>query len=426
MPGREALDRLLGLQRFGIQPGLERIRALLEPLGHPEARMAILHVTGTNGKGSVAAIAAAILRAAGHRVGLYTSPHLLDFRERIEIDGRPIPDTDLLRHLERLLPLLDRVGSTFFEASTALALLAFAEAGVRLAVLEVGMGGRWDATNVGTPVVSVITRIDYDHEAYLGDTLPAIAREKAAIIRGGTALSARQAPEVAAVIAARCQAVGVPLLVEGRELSVEVVRSDLGGQRLHLAGPGWAHRDVELALLGTFQPANACLAVGAAHLLDRAGFPVPEPALRAGLAGVRWPGRFEIVRKAPWLVLDSAHNPGGARALAASLRHYFPEARRTLVVGISADKNKAGILEALAPLAARVLLVASSSPRATPPEEMARLLPPLEAEVACLPTVGQALELALADPGAEVVCVTGSIFLVGDVLRWLGSAGPAP
>ncbi len=426
MPGREALDRLLGLERFGIQPGLERIRALLEPLGHPEARLEILHVAGTNGKGSVAAMAAAILRAASHRVGLYTSPHLLDFRERIQIDGQPIPEEAMLRHLERLLPLVDRIGLTFFETATALALLAFAEAGVGLAVLEVGMGGRWDATNVGVPRVSVITRIDYDHEAYLGRTLPAIAEEKAAIIRGGVALSAGQVPEVAAVIASRCREAGVPLQVEGREITVEVLRSDLGGHRLHLAGPGWAHRDLALSLLGTFQPANACLAVAAVHALGEAGFPVAEPAIRAGLAGVRWPGRFEVVRKAPWVVLDGAHNPGGAHVLAASLRHYFPDARLTLILGVSADKDKVGIFKALVPLATRLLLVPSSSPRATPPEELAGLLPPLGAEVACLPAVGPALEVALADPGAEVVCVTGSLFLVADALRWLRSAEPSP
>lgn len=426
MPGREALDRLLGLQRFGIQPGLERIHALLAALGHPEASLGILHIAGTNGKGSVAAMAAAILRAAEYRVGLYTSPHLLDFRERIEIDGRPIPEEAMLHHLGRLMPLVDQIAPTFFEASTALALLAFAEAGARMAVLEVGMGGRWDATNVGTPLVSVITRIDYDHEAYLGRTLPAIAAEKAAIIRGGLALSARQVPEVAAVIASRCLEAGVPLQVEGRELSVEVVRSDLGGHRLHLSGPGWAHRDLELSLLGTFQPANACLAVAAVHALGRAGFPVAEPAIRAGLAGVRWPGRFEIVHKAPWLVLDGAHNPGGARALAASLRHYFPDARLTLILGMSADKDKAGILGALTPLAGRILLVPSTSPRATPPEELAGLLPPLEAEVACLSGADRALETALADPGVEVVCVAGSLFLVGDALRWLQSNGKFP
>lgn len=466
-----ALEWLLRLSRFersGMRPGLERIHALLDALGHPEAQLRILHVGGTNGKGSVSALADAILRAAGVRTGLYTSPHLLDVTERIRIDGAPISPEALAGYVDALAPRLLAAEVTFFEAMTAVALAAFRDAGVAVAVLEVGLGGRWDATNVGAPLASVITRIDYDHQEYLGCRLAEIAAEKAGIIRdcregrGTVALSAAQAPEAMEVVESRCRTLGVPLLVEGRELGVEVVRSDLRGHRLHLRGPGWALRDLDLALLGLFQPANAVLAVGAVRALAiGAGLTVPEAAVRAGAATVRWPGRFQVVDLEPagcpsgrdassiWsrglrpaasgpalpaglrpsgrrsLVLDGAHNPAGASALAASLRHYFPGARLGLILGISADKDRAGILKALAPLATRLYLTAAAHPRATPAAELAAEQPPVDAEVVLAGDAGEALGRALRDPATDVVCVAGSLFLVADALRWLRGEGLA-
>jgi dihydrofolate synthase / folylpolyglutamate synthase len=423
------LRRLQPFERSGMRPGLERIEALLDRLDHPEAALRILHVAGTNGKGSVSALAEAILRAAGRRTGLYTSPHLRDLAERIRIDGAVITREALARQVERLAGPLEAGAVTFFEAMTAVALGAFRDAGVEVAVLEVGLGGRWDATNVGAALCSVITRIDYDHQEYLGHRLEEIAAEKAAIIRnpGGVALSAAQPPEAMAIIEARCRALGVPLLVERRDLRVEEVASNLTGQRLHLDGPGWTLRDVELALLGRFQPGNAILAVGAVRALaERAGIELPDAAIRAGCATVRWPGRFQVIPgrgSRPTIVLDGAHNPGGAAALAASLTHYFPGARITLVLGVSADKDRAGILKALAPLAGHVVLTAATNPRATPPAELAAALPPLEARVTLAPTLGEGLAAALAEPPADVVCVAGSLFLIGDALAWLEARG---
>ncbi|MBI3456162.1 MAG: bifunctional folylpolyglutamate synthase/dihydrofolate synthase [Candidatus Rokubacteria bacterium] len=406
-----------------MRPGLERIQSLLDHLGRPESGLRILHVAGTNGKGSVSALAEAILRAAGYRTGLYTSPHLLDLAERIRIDGAPIAPAELACLAEALAPRLEAGGITFFEAMTALALAAFRDAGVDVAVLEVGLGGRWDATNVGAPLASVITRVDYDHQEYLGSRLEEIAAEKAAIIKGGVALSAAQAPEVMAVLRARCRAVGVPLLVEGRDLRAELVQTDLRGHRLHLAGPGWEIRDLDVALPGLFQRANAALAVGAVRALaSAAGFTVSVAAIRSGCAEVRWPGRFQVIPGEggrPALVLDGAHNPGGAAALAASLVRDFPGSRLALVVGISADKDRAGILKALAPLAARLILTAAANPRATPPAELLAALPPVEARVTLASGADEALRLALAEPDVNVVCVTGSLFLVADALRWL-------
>jgi dihydrofolate synthase/folylpolyglutamate synthase len=407
--------------------GLERIEALLAALGHPEAKLRIVHIGGTNGKGSVAALTAAILQAAGLRTGLYTSPHLLDVTERVRIDGVPVSRETLARQAGRLERALEQGAATFFEAMTAAALAAFQEAGVDAAVLEVGLGGRWDATNVGAPVASVITRIDYDHQEFLGRRLEDIAGEKAGIIRGGVALSAAQAPEAMAVVEARCRAMAVPLLVEGRELTVHALASDLAGHRVTFRGPGWAFDDVRLALPGLFQPGNAILAVGAARAFgDATGRPVTDAIVRAGCAAVRWPGRFQIVPGGagrPTLVLDGAHNPGGAAALAASLRHHFPGRRLALVLGISADKDRAGILKALVPLAGRLFLAPAAHPRATPPAELLAQLPPVEAEVSLAETPEDALACAVAVPGVDVVCVAGSLFLVADALRWLEARG---
>jgi len=437
----DPVERLLALARFersGMRPGLERIQALLDGLGHPEAGLRILHVGGTNGKGSVSALSEAILRAAGLRTGLYTSPHLLSPTERIRIDGAPVVRDALADDVRALAPRLDSGGITFFEAMTAVALAAFRRAGVEAAVLEVGLGGRWDATTVGSPLVSALTRIDYDHQEYLGSRLEEIAAEKAAIIRGGIAVSAAQAPEAMAVVEARCRALGVPLLVEGRELRVEARQSDLRGHRLDLAGPGWRMGDVDLGLPGLFQPANAVLAVGAVRAFAAAaGLTVPDAAIRRGAASVRWPGRFQVIAGVsagtppgrPTIVLDGAHNPAGAAALAASLVHLFPGARTTLVLGISADKDRAGILKALAPVATRLILTAAAHPRATPPIDLAGELPALDIPVAVEPDPSLALSRALTDPAAptaQVVCVAGSLFLVADALRWLAARGLLP
>jgi dihydrofolate synthase/folylpolyglutamate synthase len=424
------LERLLGLARWeraGMRLGLERIEALLTALGRPETGLRVVHIGGTNGKGSVAALSAAILQAAGLRTGLYTSPHLLDVTERIRIDGLSLSRETLARHAARIAPALETGAATFFEAMTAVALAAFREARVDAAVLEVGLGGRWDATNVGAPLVSVVTRIDYDHQEFLGRRLEDIAGEKAGIIRGGTVLSAAQAPEAMAVVEARCRAVGVPLLVEGRQLEVQALESDLAGHRLRLRGPGFAYDDLRLALPGLYQPGNAVLAVGAVRAFAAAsGLAVPEAAVRAGAAAVRWPGRFQVVPGAPGrptLVLDGAHNPAGAAALAASLRHHFAGRRLALVVGVSADKDRAGILKALASPAARIYLVPADHPRATPPGELRAQLPPVDAEVVLAASPGEALGAALEAPGIDVVCVAGSLFVVADALRWLAARG---
>ena len=413
----EAVARILALrggERAGMRPGLERIEAMLDAIGRPEQAFTIAQVGGTNGKGSISAMLAAILQAAGRRVGLYTSPHLAHYRERIRVDGRPISESDFVDGVDALGTLITRLDLTVFEAGTALALDHFCRERVDVAVLEVGLGGRLDATTVGTPRVVVLGPIDYDHQHELGDTLTLITTEKAAIIRSGVAFSARQDPEAEAVITRRAAEAGVPLSLEGRDLRVTPVGFTLEVQRLHLEGPDWRIPDVACGLLGVYQPGNALLAAAAARELG-----ADEGAIRAGLRGARWPGRFQIFRRDPLVILDGAHNPAGARALAASLRAYFPGRPVTFVIGVLADKDAGGILAALRPLAARVILTASANPRAAPPEALRALLP-ADTRVATARSPQAALAMATAEDPNGIVCVAGSLSLIGDVLAAAG------
>jgi len=418
MTYREAVARITGLrggEMAGMRPGLDRIEALLADVGSPERSMTLAQVAGTNGKGSVSAMLAAIVQATGRRVGLYSSPHLVDLRERIQVDGRPIPEADVVDGVEALGTLIARLDATMFEALTALALDHFAREGVEVAVLEVGLGGRLDSTTVGRPAVEVITSIDYDHQAYLGTTLEAIAGEKAAIIRSGVAISARQELAADAVLARRAAEAGVPLLAEGRDLRVRVRRASLHGQWLDLEGPGWRIDDVRCALLGVFQPGNALLAAAAARVLG-----ADDGAIRRGLGTVHWPGRFQLIRHSPPVIVDGAHNPAGARGLAASLESYFPSQRVTFVIGTSEDKDKAGMLDALLPLAERVIFVASDHPRSASAESLAVLARSISVgqglPVGTAPSPAEALRMAVTDPQTTTVCIAGSLFLVGDIL----------
>ncbi len=409
----EALARILALrggERVGMRPGLERIEAMLDAIGRPEQAFTIAQVGGTNGKGSISAMLAAILQAAGRRVGLYTSPHLAHYRERIRVDGRPMSESDFVDGVDALGTLITRLDLTVFEAGTALALDHFCRERVDVAVLEVGLGGRLDATTVGKPRVVVLGPIDYDHQHELGDTLTLIAAEKAAIIRSGVAFSARQDPEAAAVITRRAAEAGVALWLEGRDLRVTPLGFTLEAQRLDLEGPDWRIPDAACGLLGVYQPGNALLAAAAARELG-----ADEGAIRAGLRGARWPGRFQIFRRDPLVILDGAHNPAGARALAASLRAYFPGRPVTFVIGILVDKDAGGILAALRPLAARVILTASANPRAAPPDALRALLP-AGTRVATARSPQAALAMATAEDPHGIVCVAGSLSLIGDVL----------
>jgi dihydrofolate synthase / folylpolyglutamate synthase len=421
----EAVARLLALrggEHAGMRPGLERIETLLQALGNPERRYTLAQIGGTNGKGSVAAMLAAMLRTDGHRVGLYTSPHLVSFRERIRVNSEAIGEDDVADGYDAIATLVARLDATMFEATTALALDYFAREAVDVAVLEVGLGGRLDATTVGEPAVTALARIDLDHTEVLGSTLAEIAGEKAAIIRSGVAVASVQAPEAADVLIARAATVGVPLLMEGRELSVRVRARDASGQVIDCAGPGWRLDALDLPLLGVYQPSNALLALAAARVLG-----VADAAAREGLARARWPGRFEVFHTQDRVVvLDGAHNPAGARALADSLTAWFGDTPITLVFGALRDKDARRMLAALAPRTRRLILTASSSPRAAAPDALRAVVPAGTAAVELAASAREALALAARESRTPILCVAGSLSLLGDVLRIARGDKPCP
>lgn len=420
------LDWLFALQRFGIKPGLAPMRALLADLGSPQEAYDSVLVAGTNGKGSVARAMATCLLVAGRSAGLYTSPHLQRVGERVEVDGEPTPDALLDEVVGRVRPAAVRHGNTFFEVVTAAALLRFAEAGARVAVLEVGLGGRLDATNVVEPGLSLITSIALDHAGVLGDTLAQIAFEKAGIMRRGvTALSGVVEPEPAAVIARRAADLGAPLRVYGTDFWGVATKVGYDGTEFALHDHALGARDGALArtaLVGRHQVGNMTLAVEGALALG-----VPLDAALAGVAATRWPGRLESFElQGRRVLLDGAHNPAAALALAATVRE-LEGAAAVLVFGSSADKDVVGVLGALTPVARRLVLThAANSPRALAPDDLAASAPPgLGPRPLVAEDPAAALRAALGHtrPG-DTVLVAGSLFLVGEVRDLLtGAAG---
>ena len=410
--------------------GLRRTGSLLAALGNPQAACPVVHVAGSKGKGSTSAMAEAILRASGCRTGLFTSPHLHAFRERIALGGEPVPGADFAalcqsatraaRRVEHADPNLGRV--TTFELVTAMGFLAFARADCDIAVVEVGLGGRWDATNVVDPLVSVVTRIDLEHTAILGDTLAKIAAQKAAIIKPGRpAVVGPQPPEALEVFRARAAATASPLLVGGVDWQAAGTWRDLT-----LTGP-WGTLDrLALALPGAHQAENAGTAVAACWVAAEAGLPVTTDAIRAGLAATRWPGRFERVEAGGrTLVLDGAHTPAAAAALAAAVAEEFPGLRATAVVGISRDKDALEILGALAPVLGRVVATRSANPRAAAAATVAAAARRLGLPTETAGTVAEALRAARPEPASPVL-VTGSLFTVADAREALGLGVPDP
>ncbi len=408
--------------------GLERTARLLQRLGRPQDRLKIVHIAGTKGKGSVAAMVASVLWTR-YPTGLFTSPHLHTFRERLQVDGAPISPVTFSRLVAELQPLVAELDGqaeglgrlTTFELGTALGLLYFARAGAEWAVLEVGLGGRLDATNVVAPEVAVITSLSYDHTQILGSTLAQIAAEKAGIIKPGVpVVCAPQEEEAIQVIAERARALGATLLLAGRDWSWSGSR-----QNLTVQTPFDTYEGLEVALLGPHQLENAAVAVAAIDLLraqKRVDLGLEE--VRLGLKQVRWPGRAEILRRNPTVVVDGAHNGESADFLARTLKGEFRHNRLFLILGTSADKDIAAIVGALAPLADVVGVTRSKHPRAAPPEALARELARFDRAPVLFPDVGAALGEFLGQAGPDdLICVTGSLYLVAEAREFLGAPG---
>ncbi len=399
---------------------LERPRKVLSALGDPHRQYPVIHITGTKGKGSVGAMSAAALQAAGLRVGLYSSPHLQDFRERFRINNRLIGEEDFIALVNQLRPVIEPIPDiTWFEVTTALAFLFFAQQEVDVAVIEVGLGGRLDATNVVVPVVSVITSLSYDHTYLLGDSLASIAREKGGIIKPGVpAVSAPQPPEALEVLAEIAADVGAPLTLVGRDWLYTPGTSTRDGQTF-IAGPaGSPHEVYRTALTGEHQALNATVALAALEWVRRAGLVVPDEAVRDGFRTVDWPGRLEVVLRSPLLVLDAAHNGASAQFLAASLNDLFPQQPFALIFGASADKDVEGMFDALLPLADYLVAAQAVHPRALSVEEIAAraLAKGYARPIVKAPAAQAALEVAsdLVGPNG-LICTTGSLFIVGEM-----------
>ena len=430
-------DPLRWLTRFDhslIKPGLGRIQRLLDAFDHPHRRWPAVHVAGTNGKGSTAAMIAGMLQAAGRRVGLYTSPHLHAVNERMRVDGAPISAARLAELADELRAALRRIGlreavdspdspqpvtdlPTYFECTTAIAFAHFAREQVDWAVIETGLGGRFDATNVVAPRVTVLTPIDYDHTDYLGPSLTSIAWEKAGIVKPGVpVVTVTQRPEAQAVIEEEARRHAAPLIRYGRDFSVEPETAAVGGaQRFAYRDQEGTRAGLVCPLRGRHQLFNAASAIAAVSVLRRGGASIGPEAVARGLASIRWEGRLEVVRERPRLILDGAHNPAAARALAAFLAE---EKQRlggtvTVIFGIMRDKAVADVAAALQPVVDRWVAAAPATPRALSAERVAAAIEAVGGVVTIASDPARAVAETLPTLSVnDLCCVTGSFYTV--------------
>jgi dihydrofolate synthase/folylpolyglutamate synthase len=421
----ECLDGMFALRRFGIKLGLATIRRMLANLGNPHRQYPVIHVAGTNGKGSVASNLATILMRSGYRVGLYTSPHLVRFNERIKIDGAEITDADIVRlhqRVENALP--SGRDPTFFEFTTAMALDEFSRRKIDWAVIETGMGGRLDATNILTPVLSIITNISLEHREYLGRTLRQIAFEKAGIIkrRRPVVTGVRQASAFA-VVAEMALKRSAPLFRLGAQFRVRKA----GGGRFTYFGLNHIWPDMASNLQGSYQTENAALTLAACELLMKKAPLISPASIREGLLNNRWPGRLELVCEDPLVMLDGAHNLAAARQLAQHLTMHFADREITMVVGILGDKPYEAMLKLLLPKASRLIVTQAKISRALPPEVIAATARKLVSDIHIMPDVGSALRYAMDTAAPQsLTLVAGSLYVVGEAKAALENASVQP
>jgi dihydrofolate synthase/folylpolyglutamate synthase len=432
-------DILSRRPEHAIVPTLDRIAALATLLGDPQRACPVIHVTGTNGKTSTARMAETLLRARGLRTGLYTSPHLSALRQRICIDGEPLSPEDFVAAHDDVAPYAAMVDGqqalrlSFFEMPTAMAFAAFADAPVDVAVIEVGLGGTWDATNIADGRVAVVTPIALDHTAYLGDTVEAIATEKAGIIKpGAVAVLARQPDAAARALARRAAEVSVPVRTEGTDFGVTSRELAVGGQRLEVSGLSGSYPDLLLPLFGAYQAQNAACAVAAVEAFSGTG-PLDGDLVRQAFAAMTAPGQLEVVRRSPVVIVDSAHNPAGMAASVDAVTEAFGFGTLVAVLAVSADKDVTGMLEQLEPAADRLVVTGNSASRSMDPQELRRLADGVfgPERVVAAPRLDDAIETAttLADEasdgpslGGAGILITGSTTTAGEARLLLGAA----
>jgi len=419
MTYQESLDYLTSLGRFGIKLGLERTEALLHELGDPQDLFQGVLVAGTNGKGSVCAMVASVLQAAGYRVGLMPKPHLTSYTERIQVDQRPIREDDFAALLTELQPAINKVAAdlgppTEFEILTSAALYYFARAGIDLLVCEVGLGGRLDSTNVLDLGVSVITNIALDHTQYLGSTLEAIASEKAGILKPDSIAITGAQPPALAVIEAAAQKQQIPLLRVGHEIELKATDKEWAGVLVSVTTPAGTYRDLRIPLLGLHQADNATLAVAAIDALRSRGWEISDGALRDGLARTRWPGRLEVIDRNPIVLVDGAHNPAGLERSLAAVQKLAKGRPMVIVFGAMSDKDLPSMLALLHSVDAPVIFSRIDWHRAASPSTLAEQFGK-GSETA--ESSAEALSRARERAGREgIVFVCGSLYLVGEAI----------
>ncbi len=442
---QDALDYLYSFVDYSVERTyrysaetfeLQRVRDLLDAIGNPQQRFKSFHIAGTKGKGSVSALIASVLRSAGYHTGLYTSPHLIRFNERIRVDGFDIPDDDFVDTLERMKPAIESIQElTVYEIVTALAFNYFAECGVQYASIEVGLGGRLDATNVLDPLITVITSLSYDHMHLLGDRLSDIAGEKAGIIKPGVPIIlAPQQLEADLVVASTAEERGAPLVRVGKEWLFAPGSRHLHGQAMYVwpaseqalmdayvdsaGGEEWTPPRYQIPLLGYHQVINAAVAYAALMEAKKLGMELPESAIREGFLHVHWPGRFQILNGDPVIIVDSAHNRDSALKLRLALDDYYPGQPVTLIFGASADKDIEGMLSELLPRVTRLLVTRADHPRAEDPERLSEIAHSHGVRVEIMEPIAKAIDRAIeiARPG-EVILICGSLFIAGEALQ---------
>jgi dihydrofolate synthase/folylpolyglutamate synthase len=414
----ETLQWLYGLTARGIKFGLENVRELLRRVGNPQEAFRSVHVGGTNGKGSVCAMISAVLQAEGHRTGLYTSPHLVEFTERVRVDGRAISEEEVVNIAGRLRPHVEAMDArgmrlTFFELTTAMAFIHFMEEGVEVAVIEVGLGGRLDATNVILPICTVITRLGIEHTEYLGNTLASIASEKAGIVKEGVpVLTSETKGEALDEISRICTQLSAPLtVVKG----AEALGRSLEGIKVCLGGKAY-----DIPLIGRYQASNASLAYEALMCISSMGVEVTEDGMAIGLKGVKWPARLDLVARFPNVIVDVTHTSEGAKEVCRELRELFP-GRRIVVLGILDDKDVEGICAEFGRIASTAIVTRPDTERAADLPRLVKALRKHCDEVLVSDSVPEGMRTALSMAGKDdTVVVSGSLFTAGEAMRWLG------
>ncbi|MCK5557007.1 MAG: bifunctional folylpolyglutamate synthase/dihydrofolate synthase [Candidatus Hydrogenedentes bacterium] len=423
-------EYLFGLEEHGIKFGLSNIRHMLASVGNPQLKYRTVHVAGTNGKGSTVAFLSSVLREAGFSVGRYTSPHLLDFSERIVVDDVPISEAELDELILMFLPVAEQMPEidslerpTYFEFGTAVAFQHFYQKRVDFAVIETGLGGRLDSTNVLEPEVIAITTVDIDHAQYLGNSISQIAFEKASIIRAGApVVTAARHSDAIKVIRDKCRETGSSLFVHGVDFSHDIEPAQFPLQRMNFSSRLGELRDLAIPLAGAYQGENAALAAMMSLILKERFPAITDEYIRNGLATTRWPCRLDLVRTNPLTIIDGAHNPSAAAIVRDEIRAAFPDKKVTLILAVSGDKNAAGIVSVLSPIAANLIVTRYSLHRAMPAETLYEIARQYSDNCATEPTLEAALARADSEAsGDSLILITGSLYLAGDAIKLLSS-----